>query len=182
MRVPTTASPVRYTSPQPEVLDLVDDDYDGETLQFRAVDYDGGRILDDQELHLGSVKEPTTFCEAERDHRWRNTMNEDMSSIKENKTWVLVGPPANYRPIGLKWVFKEKQDEHGNIVMHKARLVAKDYVQRGVHFEEVFAPVMRMESVPLLIAMAAIKDREIHHMDVKSTFLSGELVGEVFVQ
>jgi hypothetical protein len=66
--------------------------------------------------------------------------------------------------------------------MHKARLVAKDYVQRGVHFEEVFAPVVRMESVPLLIAMAAIKDWEIHHMDVKSTFLNGELVEEVFVQ
>jgi hypothetical protein len=82
----------------------------------------------------------------------------------------------------LKWVFKEKHDEHDNVVKHKTRLVAKGYVQReGVDFEEVFAPVARMESVRLLIALAAIKDWEIHHMDVKSAFLNGELKEEVFV-
>jgi hypothetical protein len=174
------------------VSDLVDDDYDGESLRFRAMDNIVGhgpppglatRNLDDQELHLGSVEEPTSFREVERDHRWRKAMVEEMNSIKENETWVLVDPPANCRPIGLKWVFKEKHDEHDNVVKHKARLVAKGYVQReGVDFEEVFAPVARMESVRLLIALAAIKDWEIHHMDVKSAFLSGELKEEVFVQ
>jgi hypothetical protein len=138
------------------------------------------RNLDNQELHLGSAEEPTSFREAERDHHWRKVMVEEMNSIKENETWVLVDPPANCRPIGLKWVFKEK---HNNVVKHKARLVAKGYVQReGVDFEEVFAPVARMESVRLLIAFAAIKDWEIHHMDVKSTFLNGELKEEVFMQ
>jgi hypothetical protein len=106
-----------------------------------------------------------------------------MCSIEENKTWQLVDLPANCRPIGLKWVFKEKHDEHRNIVKHKARLVAKGYVQReGVDFEEVFATVVRMESVRLIMAMAARKDWEIHHRDVESAFLNGELEEEVFVQ
>jgi hypothetical protein len=69
------------------------------------------------------------------------------------------------------------------VVKHKARLVAKGYVQReGIDFEEVFAPVARMESVRLLLALAATKEWEVHHMDVKSAFLNGELIEEVFVQ
>jgi hypothetical protein len=67
-------------------------------------------------------------------------------------------------------------------VNHKARLVAKGYVQRqGVDFEEVFAPVARLETVWLLIAIAAQEQWEIHHMDVKSTFLNGELSEQVYV-
>ncbi|WVZ68640.1 LOW QUALITY PROTEIN: hypothetical protein U9M48_017559 [Paspalum notatum var. saurae] len=62
----------------------------------------------------------------------------------------LVDPPANCRPIGLKWVYKVKRDERGEVVRHKARLVARGFVQReGIDFEEVFAPVARMESVRL---------------------------------
>jgi hypothetical protein len=189
---PSTASTIRFATPPPEVSDFVDDDYDGEPLRFRAVDNIirhgappglAERILDDQELHLGSAEEPTTFREAERDHRWRKAMIEEMSSIEENRTWVLVDPPANCRPIGLKWVFKEKHDERGNVVKHKARLVAKGYVQReGVDFEEVFAPVARMESVRLLLALAATEEWEVHHMDVKSAFLNGDLREEVYVQ
>jgi hypothetical protein len=67
-------------------------------------------------------------------------------------------------------------------VKHKARLVAKGYVQRqGVDFEEVFAPVARLETVRLLISIAAQEQWEIHHMDVKSTFLNGELSEQVYV-
>jgi hypothetical protein len=123
------------------------------------------------------------FSEAEHDHRWRSAMAKEMRSIMENKTWELVDPPANCRPIGLKWVYKEKRNEHEIVVKHKARLVAKGYVQReGVDFKEVFAPVVRMESVRLLLAMAATKEWEVHHMDVKSAFLSDELIEEVYVK
>ena len=73
-------------------------------------------------------------------------------------------------------MYKVKRDEHGAIVKHKARLVARGFVQRkGIDFEEVFAPVARMESVRLLLALAAAKDKRIHHLDVKSVFLNGEL-------
>jgi hypothetical protein len=94
-----------------------------------------------------------------------------------------VDPPIGCRPIGLKWVYKVKRDEHGAVVRHKARLVAKGFVQReGIDFEEVFAPVARMESVRLLLALAAIKDWRVHHLDVKSAFLNGELAEVIHVQ
>ena len=83
----------------------------------------------------------------------------------------------------MKWVYKVKRDELGAIVKHKARLVARGFVQReGIDFEEVFAPVARMESVRLLLALAAAKDWRVHHLDVKSAFLNGELAETVFVR
>jgi hypothetical protein len=75
-------------------------------------------------------------------------MMEELESIKENKTWSFVDLPRGQKAIGLKWVFKLKHYEHEDVVKHKARLVVKGYVQRqGVDFDEVFAPVARMESV-----------------------------------
>ncbi|WVZ53704.1 hypothetical protein U9M48_004609 [Paspalum notatum var. saurae] len=83
--------------------------------------------------------------------------------------------------IGLKWVFKLKSDEHGEIVKHKTRLIAKGYVQQhGINFEEVFAPITGIESVRVVLALAAHCGWSVHHMDVKSTFLNGELVEEVY--
>ena len=78
---------------------------------------------------------------------------------------------------------KVKRDELGAIVKHKARLVARGFIQReGIDFEEVFALVARMESVRLLLAFAATKDWRVHHLDVKSAFLNGELAETVFVR
>ena len=83
----------------------------------------------------------------------------------------------------MKWVFKVKKDPAGNIVKHKAWLVAKGYAQReGVDFDEVFALVARIETVRLLIALAAQNGWMVHHMDAKSAFLNGELLEEVYVQ
>ena len=108
---------------------------------------------------------------------------EEMASIEQNKTWKLVNLPHGHRPIGLKWVFKVKREETGAIVKHKARLVAKGYVQQeGVDFDEVFAPVARMESIRMLLAVAAQEGWLVHHMDVKSAFLNGELKEEVYVR
>ena len=79
-------------------------------------------------------------------------------------------------------MYKVTRDEHGAIVKHKARLIARGFVQReGIDFEEVFALVARMESVRLLLALAAAKDWHVHHLDVKSAFLNSELAETVFV-
>ena len=110
-------------------------------------------------------------------------MLEEMKVIEENETWELIDPPPGCRQIGLKWVYKVKQDERGAIAKHKARLIARGFVQReGIDFEEVFTPVARMESIRLLLALAAAKDWRIHHLDVKSAFLNGELAETVFVR
>ncbi|KAF0906653.1 hypothetical protein E2562_012232 [Oryza meyeriana var. granulata] len=92
-------------------------------------------------------------------------------------------PELHHRLIGLKWVYKVKKNAAGEAIKHKARLVAKGYVQQpGVDFDEVFAPVARIESVRLLLALAAQEGWPVHHMDVKSAFLNGELVEEVYVR
>ncbi|KAF0889811.1 hypothetical protein E2562_032865 [Oryza meyeriana var. granulata] len=89
-------------------------------------------------------------------------------------------PPATPAPA---WVYKVKKNAAGEVIKHKARLVAKGYVQQpGVDFDEVFAPVARIESVRLLLALAAQEGWPVHHMDVKSAFLNGELVEEVYVR
>ena len=134
---------------------------------MRLADY----TLDDGELHFGAGAA-----------KWHCAMREEMDSIEENCTWSLVDPPGGHRPIGLKWVFKLKRDSSGAIVKHKARLMAKGYVQQpGINFKEVFAPVARLESVRLLLALAAHRGWSVHHMDVKSAFLNGDLQEEVYV-
>ena len=80
-------------------------------------------------------------------------------------------------------MYKVKRDDLGAIVKHKARLVGRGFVQReAIDFEEVFTPVVRMESVRLLLALAAAKDWRVHHLDIKSTFLNGELAETAFVR
>ena len=110
-------------------------------------------------------------------------MLEEIKAIVENETWELIDPPPRCRPIGLKWVYKVKRDDRKTIVKHKTHLVARGFVQReGIDFEEVFAPVARMESVRLLLALAAAKDWCVHHLDVKLAFLNGKLAETVFVR
>ena len=99
-----------------------------------------------------------------------------MSAIEENSTWRLTTLPPGHRAIGLKWVYKVKKDAQGAVLKHKARLVAKGYVQQhGIDYDEVFAPVARLEPVRLLLALAASAGWDVHHMDVKSVFLTVEL-------
>jgi hypothetical protein len=136
-----------------------------------------------EELHVVSSDEPTSFDEAEQSPHWRKAMLEEMRSIEENGTWYLSELPPGRRAIGLKWVFKVKHDEQGRIVKHKARLVMKGYAQRrGLDYDEVFAPVARLDSIRLLIALAAHQSWSIHHLDVKSAFLNGDLMEEVYVK
>ena len=134
-------------------------------------------------LHAINADQPNTFVEAERNPCWLKAMQEEMTSITENKTWSLEDMSPGHRDIGLKWVFKLKRNEKGEVVKHKACLVAKGYVQKqGVDFEEVFTPVARLESVWLLLAIAAHHSWEVYHMDVKSAFLNGELKEIIYVQ
>jgi hypothetical protein len=110
-------------------------------------------------------------------------MQEEIDSVKRNQTWELADLPQGHRAITLKWVYKLKLNEAGEIVKHKARLVARGFVQQeGIDFDEVFAPVARMESMRLLLTLAAQEGWQVHHMDVKSAFLNGNLKEEVYVR
>jgi hypothetical protein len=76
--------------------------------------------------------------------------------VERNNTWELVDLPHGHRPTGLKWVYKLKKNEAGEVIKHKARFVARGFIQQaGINFDEVFARVARMESIWLLLALAA---------------------------
>jgi hypothetical protein len=122
-----------------------------------------------------SSNKPTSFAKDERNPIWWKPMME-MASIEENDTWSLIDLPSSRKSIGVKWVFKMKQDEHGAVSKHKACLVMKGYEQRhDIDYDEVFAPVARLNSVHLLITLIVHEGWEVHHLDVKSAFLNGDL-------
>ncbi|GJV50625.1 retrovirus-related pol polyprotein from transposon TNT 1-94 [Tanacetum coccineum] len=98
------------------------------------------------------------------------------------KVWELVPCPIYVMVIALKWIYKVKLDEYGDVLKNKARLVAKGYRQEeGIDFEESFTPVARIEAIRIIIANAATKNMIIYQMDVKTAFLNGDLQEEVFV-
>jgi hypothetical protein len=85
-------------------------------------------------------------------------MYEELENFERNQVWTLVEPPRDVNIIGIKWVFKNKQGEDGEIVRNKARLVAQGFSQvKGLDFEEIFAPVVHLEVIRILLAFAAYK-------------------------
>ena len=157
----------------------------GEPGRFRALNdiYDQTEEIElTEELLLLGIDEPVVYEQAVKNRVWKVAMQNELDAIEKNNTWLLTDLPEGHKAIDLKWVFKVKKDANGEIVKHKARLVAKGYVQKhGIDYEEVFAPVTRLETVRLLLALAAKNSWEVHHLDVKSAFLNGELQEEVYV-
>ncbi|GJT81192.1 retrovirus-related pol polyprotein from transposon TNT 1-94 [Tanacetum coccineum] len=103
--------------------------------------------------------------------------------IKKNNTWKLVDSLKRKNAIGVKWIYKTKFWPGGSIYKHKARLVMKGYSQvAGVDLRDTFAPVVRHDTIKLLIAIAAHRNWKIHHLYVKYAFLKGELKEEMYVK
>ena len=131
---------------------------------------------------LAAEAEPVEFEDAVRDEKWRKAMCEEIESIERNGTWRLVNLPPHKRPIALKWVFKVKVNPKGEVIRHKARLEAKGYLQKaGTDFGEIYAPVARLDSIRVIIAIATLNKWRVHQLDVKAAFLNGLLEEEVYV-
>ncbi|GJW63142.1 retrovirus-related pol polyprotein from transposon TNT 1-94 [Tanacetum coccineum] len=125
---------------------------------------------------------PKNFKEALEYPSWIEAMQEEIHEFQHLDVWVLVPCLENILIISLKWLFKIKLDEYGDVLKNKAQLVAKGYRQEiGIDFEESFAPVARLEAIRIFIANAASQDMIIFQMDVKTAFLNGELNEEVYV-
>ncbi|GKA35255.1 putative ribonuclease H-like domain-containing protein [Tanacetum coccineum] len=105
-----------------------------------------------------------------------------LSKEEPKKVWTLVDLPNGKRAISTKWVYKNKKDERGILIKNKARLVAQGYTQeKGIDYDEVFAPVARIEVLRLFLVYASFKDFVVYQMDVKSAFLYGKIEEEVYV-
>jgi hypothetical protein len=134
--------------------------------------------------HYSFVSSIESFSaeEALQDLDWVLAMQEELNNFKGNEVWSLVLRPKQ-NIVGTKWVFRNKQDEHGVVTRNKARLVAKGYAQVvGLDFEETFSPVARLESTWILLAYAAHHSFKLFQMDVKSAFLNGPIKEEVYVE
>nr|GEU78965.1 Gag-Pol polyprotein [Tanacetum cinerariifolium] len=113
---------------------------------------------------------------------WFQAMQDEIHKFDQLQVWKLVPQPDCVMIIALKWIYKFKLDEYGDVLKNKARLVAKGYRQEeGIDFEESFASVARIEAILIFIANAASKNMTIYQMDVKTAFLNGELKEEVYV-
>jgi hypothetical protein len=107
---------------------------------------------------------------------------EELNNFTSNEVWHLV-PCPNQNVVGTKWVLRNKQDEHGVVTRNKARLVAKGYSQvKGLDFDEIYAPVARLESIRILLSYATYHGFKLYQMDVKSAFLNGPIKKEVYVE
>ena len=130
-----------------------------------------------------ALLETTDFWEAEKNPKWITTMKEELKMIGKNETWKLVRKPADRKVIGVKWIFRTKLNPDGSINKHKARLVVKGYAHIfGVDFSDTFAPVARLDTIRLLLAIAAQKGWKVYQLDVKSAFLNGFLEEEIYVE
>ena len=113
---------------------------------------------------------------------WKDAIQDEMDSIMSN-TWEIVDLPKGSRPIGCKWVFRKKYHSDGTLNTYKARLVAKGFRQReGIDYFDTYAPVVRTTTIRVLFALASLYNLNVHQMDVKKTFLNGDLNEEVYTK
>ncbi|RVW48151.1 Retrovirus-related Pol polyprotein from transposon TNT 1-94 [Vitis vinifera] len=130
--------------------------------------------------------EPQTFKEAVNSTEglmWKEAIKSEIDSILQNHTWELVDLPPGCKPLSSKWIFKRKMKVDGSIDKYKARLVIKGYRQtEGLDYFDTYSPVTRINSIRMVLAIAALRNLEIHQMDVKTAFLNGDLDEEIYME
>ncbi|KAJ0819688.1 putative RNA-directed DNA polymerase [Helianthus annuus] len=130
-----------------------------------------------------SQEEPKSWKEALKDSAWVEAMQEELQQFHKLGVWKLVEKPENYKKIGTRWVFKCKKDDRGVVIRNKARLVVQGFRQiEGIDYNEVYAPVARLEAIRIFLAYASFKGFKVYQMDVKSAFLHGVVEEEIYVE
>ena len=115
--------------------------------------------------------------------KWIQAMQKEMESLYDNDVWDLVELPPNRKTVGSKWVYKAKTGADGSIECYKAKLVAQGFSQNyGMGYDETFCPVVRQESLSMLIAVSVKNGLKLHQVDVTTAFLNGTLEEEVYMK
>ena len=144
------------------------DDY---VVYLQEHEFDMG--LEDDPISVSQVKQSSNF------EKWIEAMKDEMKSMKDNGVWDLIELPKGVKPIGCKWIFR---DSKGNIIRHKACLVAKGFTQKEcIDYKETFSSVSSNDSFRIIMALVAHYDLELHQMDVKTAFLNGNIDETIYM-
>lgn len=135
-------------------------------------------------LLLTENGEPESYPEALRmkdSIQWKKAMEDELSSLDKNQTWSLVKLPAGKKALQNKWVFRVKDEIDGS-KRYKARLVVKGFQQkRGVDYNEIFSPVVKMTTIRMVLGIVASEDLHLEQLDVKTAFLHGDLEEDIYM-
>jgi hypothetical protein len=113
---------------------------------------------------------------------WEHAVQNEMDQLQKMGTWILVDKPKDAIPISNRWVFIKKYNKNGNLLKYKGRLVAKGCTQRPGHdYQETYSPVVHMETLQVILAIAIIRNYSILQMDVKGAYLNGILREKVYM-
>ncbi|MGK2912532.1 MAG: reverse transcriptase domain-containing protein [Sphingobium sp.] len=128
---------------------------------------------------------PETLAQAKNSPewpKWEKAMISELEMLKKKETWVMENIPQGRSPVGNRWVFAKKYDADGNLSRFKARLVAKGFTQiPGSDFHNTFSPVMRMDSLRTIIALATLGNLHTAVMDITGAFLNGTIQEEIYM-
>jgi Reverse transcriptase (RNA-dependent DNA polymerase)/Integrase core domain len=132
---------------------------------------------------LSSITIPEKVEDAMKDEKWIQAMETEMRALEKNSTWELVELPRGKHIVGCKWIYSIKYNEKGEIDRYRARLVAKGYTQTyGIDFQETFSPVAKLNTIRVILSLAANFDWPLHQFDVKNAFLHGDLEEEIYME
>lgn len=152
--------------------------------RFRDEDRDGSALAVDYKP-TSMIRTPLNFEEATecgQAREWKLAIEEQLQSLAANHTWDVIDKPPGGNVITPKWVFKIKTLPNGQVDKFKARLVARGFTQQyGVDYFETFAPVVRLESLRVLLATAVMRGLEVHQMDAVSAYLLSELTEDAYM-
>ncbi|RVW95017.1 Retrovirus-related Pol polyprotein from transposon TNT 1-94 [Vitis vinifera] len=131
---------------------------------------------------ITEIQVPQNIQEAFKYPKWKAAVDEEVRALEMNGTWEITDLPRGKKPVGCKWIFTVKYKVDGNVDRYKARLVAKGFTQSyGIDYQETFAPVAKLNTVRVLLSLAANLDWSLHQLDVKNAFLNGDLEEEVYM-
>nr|KAJ0212594.1 hypothetical protein LSAT_V11C400219000 [Lactuca sativa] len=158
----------------------------GSDFQLYLVEGTRNETISQHQYCFNIEEDPKTFSEAmaSRDvHFWKEAIHDEIDSIMHNNSWVLADLPPGCKASGCKWILKRKMKVDGTIDKYKARFVIQGFRQKeGIDFFDTYAPVARISTIRLLLALAAIHNLVIHQMDVKTAFLNGDLDEEIYMK
>ena len=116
-------------------------------------------------------------------NQWVDAMEDELKSLQDNHTFELVTLPKGKRALKNRWVYRLKHDENTSLPRYKARLGIKGFSQKkGIDYDEIFSPVVKMSSIRVVLGLAASLDLEVEQMDVKTAFLHGDLEEDIYME